>query len=137
MGNEAHTTFCTLVFSAINLLPAYAVRRKKNEAVGTSHGKITQRHNTKYYKVTTNHTFSILILRIGILFSPLNRTHGRVPFALCLFSDSERNEEDDVYAPPAAQGRESQDARLDRSGITPRGEQLAGAAAVTRGIVAR
>jgi hypothetical protein len=76
-------------------------------------------------------TTEVLILRIGILISPLNRTHGRAPFALYLFSDSERNEEEDVDAPLATQGR---DALLDRRGINPRGEQLGGAAAVTRGI---
>jgi len=56
---------------------------------------------------------------------------------LIQWSEWNEEEEDNVDAPLAAQGRESQDARLDRSGITPRGEQLAGAAAVTRGIVAR
>ena len=56
---------------------------------------------------------------------------------LIQWSEWNEEEEDNVDAPLAAQGRESQDARLDRSGITPRGEPLAGAAAVTRGIVAQ
>ena len=47
--------------------------------------------------------FFLLILCIGILLSPETTTHGRVPFALCLFSDSEWNEEEDVDAPLAAQ----------------------------------
>jgi len=56
---------------------------------------------------------------------------------LIQWSEWNEEEEDNVDAPLAAQGRESQDARLDRSGITPRGEPLAGAAAVTRGIGAQ
>ena len=55
MGNEAHTTFCTLVFSAINLLPAYAVRRKKMRQLGQAMEKLLKgiiQSTTKLRQIT-------------------------------------------------------------------------------------